>query len=839
VLELVAMGAPYDRIEVVPLGMPKLDVRDLYESKVDAGWNPAEKIVTTFGFVEPHKGILELIEAMPEVRKHIQARLMVLGGPHPSNDQSQDYLNSCKRRANELGIANAVSFVEGFISDENLDRYLHASDVIAMNYQSHRYEGSAATALALASGRPVISSSVPSFEYPNALTFKLTKEFTLTRAIIIALTHPFVAAALLQNVKHYEKSAGWDVVAKRINEVYCAVSKAEQQPDYDLLKYYAGHPDNIYDEPLQQERVRWLKSKAEGLILEIGPATGYVASYVGVSTAVDINRGRLAVCSALRPGIRFMYGNVVEGLPFSDKEFDQVHAPEILEHVDFEQAVVALRECARVGKRVILTMPNADNPEYNPDLVHNIEHRWLVNRQFIDRLLREAGCDCYELDASPDLDFYYLDIRTTDKTAGVRIHERAALLPTRDIDPGEPIHVGVDASALEDPSSRKRGVGRYTFHQIMELIAVRPHWQFSILGVENRPDVQEIRELASHANSRYVPWNEILSVKPDILYLTHPTGALDHDIIQLCTMPEMSDLMVACTFYDLIPLMLGDAYLKLAPGLHEQYISQLRALRERIDLFLCISQSTAQDLQAHLQAPLARLRIIHAGATDHFTKKPPQSELDKVLGHYGLKPSAFLLSVGTPDYRKNAAGMFLALARARELLKQDLQLVMAGHIQTTQINELHKLERQCGLAIDSVIYSGYLEEDALSALYHSASALLYPSLYEGFGLQILEAMSAGLPVIAGNNSSQPEVAGDAVLLVNARNIEEIAEAIVRLQQDPSLRAELSRKSLLRSKQFTWKKVAEKTAVYLYENLMRCKKRSPTRTPPEPAELLTA
>jgi glycosyltransferase involved in cell wall biosynthesis len=101
-------------------------------------------------------------------------------------------------------------------------------------------------------------------------------------------------------------------------------------------------------------------------------------------------------------------------------------------------------------------------------------------------------------------------------------------------------------------------------------------------------------------------------------------------------------------------------------------------------------------------------------------------------------------------------------------------------------------------------------------LYHRATALLHPSLYEGFGFPIAEAMSAGLPVIAGNNSSQAEVFGDAALLVDARSIEDIARCILRMVQDGNLRAELAEKGRALCRRFTWRKVAEKTAMYLTE-----------------------
>jgi len=694
---------------------------------------------------------------------------------------------------------------------------LHASDVIVMNYKSQRYESSAATAIALASGRPVVSSSAPMFEYPYALTFKTTEQFNLSEAIYFVLSNPFVSRSLMRNLMAYQKIARWDVVARKIISIYEKVQREPLQSTTDLMHYYRSHPDDIYAETLQRERVRWLKSKAEGEILEIGPANGYVVVYVGGTTAVDIDRGRLEVAAALHPGIRFMYGDVLEGLPFKDKEFDQVMAPEILEHVDFDQAVEALKECVRVGKRVLATLPNADKPDYDPDLVHNIEHRWLVNREAVDRLLAEAGCDNYELDVSEHLDFYFLDIAADDKGRGARIHRRAALLPTVSFEPGEPIHVGIDAIALEDPAAENRNIGRFMVNQFREIANIRPQWQFTLFGTESSPTSRSVQELTGEANVRYAAWQEFPSSLPDVLYLSHPMGPLTPELVRFAA-PTGTPL--ACTFYDLIPAVFSDIYLKPDPAFKEKYLFQLGVLKQHCDLFFCTSQCTAQDLQRFLQLPLSRLRIVHAGLTGNFSQTPPSDELNRMLQRHQLEAKQFLLFAGTPDQRRNPVAMYLALAAARKVLNRDLKLIIAGDVEPPALEKLKKLETDCGLPPGTVQLLGFVDETELNALYHSAQLLLFPSFYEGFGSPIIEAMAAGLPVIAGNNSSQVEVAGNAALLVNPRDVEEIAGAVVRLCRDSALRTEIGQRGPRQSQRFTWRKVAEKTAVYLSEFLAR-------------------
>jgi GT2 family glycosyltransferase/SAM-dependent methyltransferase/glycosyltransferase involved in cell wall biosynthesis len=608
-VELVAMGAPASRIEQIPHGIPAVTSRDIFESKLELGWDPAQKIVSTFGFVEPHKGVLELIEAMKPVHERTGAHLHVLGGPHPNNPDSPAYLERCGSKARELGLGKAVHFSAGYLPDVEIVRRLHASDVIVMNYLSRRYESSGAAAIALATGRPVVSSSAPAFEFPLALTFRVTEAFHLAQAIHDALMNPFIGRLLLNNVLEYEKSARWDVVAERVADVYRRVLNEPLKSDTDLLKFYRTHPDEIYAEPLQRERVRWLKSKAEGRILEIGPATGYVSEFIGADAAVDINRGRLAVCEVLRPETRFTYGDVVKGLTFGDKRFDQVHAPEILEHVDFDQAVTALKECLRVGKRVLLTLPNADKLDYDPNLVHNIEHRWIVNRQMIERLLREAGAACYEWDVSPGLDFYLLDVRSDTTETRRQISPRAAALRTIELDPGRSLCLAIDVSALEDPSNCDPEISRLMLGQFSALMGLCPHWTFTAFGVHAEPQSPMVREFVEQVNGGYARWGQLLNARPDVLYLPHPLGPTAHELLKAV---RGSDLFVACTFYDLAPQLSANEYLKLDPGLKAAYLSRLALLRERCDLFLCASQTTAQDLQAHLQIPLAKLRIIHS-----------------------------------------------------------------------------------------------------------------------------------------------------------------------------------------------------------------------------------
>ncbi len=168
----------------------------------------------------------------------------------------------------------------------------------------------------------------------------------------------------------------------------------------------------------------------------------------------------------------------------------------------------------------------------------------------------------------------------------------------------------------------------------------------------------------------------------------------------------------------------------------------------------------------------------------------------------------FTIPIGTSEGPAGRDGAQTALGTA------DLQLVLAGrhgwlyHELFTQVSRL-------GLA-GRVVFTGYVDEDDLPALYGGALALVYPSLYEGFGMPVLEAQSCGVPVMTSNNSSLPEIAGDSALLVDPHDVDAIAAAMHRILTDEGLRQELIRRGFDNVQRFSWEKCARETLAVLEE-----------------------
>jgi glycosyltransferase involved in cell wall biosynthesis len=170
----------------------------------------------------------------------------------------------------------------------------------------------------------------------------------------------------------------------------------------------------------------------------------------------------------------------------------------------------------------------------------------------------------------------------------------------------------------------------------------------------------------------------------------------------------------------------------------------------------------------------------------------------------------FLLTVSTIEPRKNLANVLGAFSQISDKIDHELVLVGAYG---WKCSDLFELIEELGIT-NRVRFLGYIDGEDLPVLYNLADIFLYPSLYEGFGLPILEAMASGCPVITSNCSSMPEVAGDAALLVDPLEQDNLAEEIIKLLSDGTLRNDLQAKGLNRVEQFTWRNCAEKTlAVY--------------------------
>ncbi len=222
-----------------------------------------------------------------------------------------------------------------------------------------------------------------------------------------------------------------------------------------------------------------------------------------------------------------------------------------------------------------------------------------------------------------------------------------------------------------------------------------------------------------------------------------------------------------------------------------------RAVR-RADLILADSDATGRDLVELFGVDPERVQTLYSGVESLFCPVTDTNQLADVRARYKLE-RPFILSVGTIEPRKNLARLVQAFSLLRG--NADMELVLAGG-RGWLSEEIYTAPAKFGAA-DRVRFLGFVPDPDLPALYSLAALFVYPSLYEGFGLPVLEAMACGSPVITSNNSSLPEVAGGAGLLVEPREVEGLAAAMQRLLDDAGLRRDLARRGLERAGRFSW------------------------------------
>ncbi|MBF6591371.1 MAG: glycosyltransferase family 4 protein [Ktedonobacterales bacterium] len=225
------------------------------------------------------------------------------------------------------------------------------------------------------------------------------------------------------------------------------------------------------------------------------------------------------------------------------------------------------------------------------------------------------------------------------------------------------------------------------------------------------------------------------------------------------------------------------------------------------DEIIAVSQRTAADLIERLGVAPEKVTVIHLGVDPGFRPVRDVQRLAELERRYGLR-HPLILAVGTLEPRKNYERLIAAFARATRAPDGPRMLAIAGR-EGWLYEQVYAAVVQHGVA-DRVRFLGYVPEADLPALYSSAEVLAMPSLYEGFGIPVIEAMACGTPVLCSDGGSLPEVADDAALVVPATDGERMSEGLLRLVSDTSLRARLSACGVERARHFSWEDAARAT-----------------------------
>ncbi len=360
------------------------------------------------------------------------------------------------------------------------------------------------------------------------------------------------------------------------------------------------------------------------------------------------------------------------------------------------------------------------------------------------------------------------------------------------------MRVGFDMLYAQGPSATV-GIGNYSSNYLGHL-TVHPEVE-PFLFYDNAPRTGEqyAREL-----SEFIIANDL-----DIFHLTSP---IELSYPEIFADGLLSSVRLVATVYDVIPMIFPEVYLA-DPRAKALYARQLEMLRRAQRLF-AISESTRQDF-LRLGFDPHRVIAIGTGTDPSFYCLDPASLDARALGLPTDQPLCLAFNPG--DFRKNAHRLVQAFARATSSWVDAPQLVFVSSVSEPLQHQLHQIAEQDGRPT-GIHFAGHVSKARLLALFNRAQALLFPSLYEGLGLPVVEAMQCGCPVMTSNVSSLPEIAGDAAIYVNPADVDSIAAGIQRILSDPDLRALLRQRGFAQVERTPWPGVVE-TTVAEYRRLM--------------------
>lgn len=380
------------------------------------------------------------------------------------------------------------------------------------------------------------------------------------------------------------------------------------------------------------------------------------------------------------------------------------------------------------------------------------------------------------------------------------------------------MRIGISAFAGDGGQS---GISQYMEQSIRHLSTLAP--QHELVAFVGAADADWVRSWT--ASIQVISYPERIA-KPSIniaWHLANLPAALRAHGCDLVFMPAANRRLAwrygmpsVGTVHDFSQLHVPQKY----DALRTFYIKQvLPAMMRRLTRVIAVSESTRRDCETYARVPSERLRVCHNGADlsrfRHADQASARAAVQAALGSQLPADAPFILYTSRLEHPgKNHVRLLEAFARLRATQGLKHRLILAGtRWSGAEAIDAKLAELQLG---DAVIMAGFVPEDLLPSLYCAADLFVFPSLFEGFGIPLLEAMASGVPVCTSNRASMPEVLGDAGLLFNPEDPADIASAILRLLDDPSLRAQCVMRGLERCKCFTW----ERTAAVLLEELER-------------------
>jgi glycosyltransferase involved in cell wall biosynthesis len=386
------------------------------------------------------------------------------------------------------------------------------------------------------------------------------------------------------------------------------------------------------------------------------------------------------------------------------------------------------------------------------------------------------------------------------------------------------IRIAIDIQALQTEDSKDRGRGQYLLHLVPKILEHDKRNEYILVVNANLPP-PEVADWSPHRllKLRGPPGRHkfseslaqvlLLSNRIDVFHIGSP---LEEGLAIIPQFGKFRPCKVACTLYDLVPYLFSEHYLAENEPFKAIYNYRLSNVRQA-DVVFAISEHTRLDAIKYLR--LAPDKVISVGTgVDPFFRSfvLDRQKWDGVLRDKFAINKKFLFYTGGTDWRKNISGLVESFARLPAPVRSEYLLVITCSVSDAELKQYRKVAAEFGVD-EAVILTNFVSRDELAALYTLCAAFVFPSLYEGFGLPIAEAMCCGAPVIAGNSSSLPEVIGDAGILVDSASSAELSGAMLKMLTDEKIRLNMSERSQKRYLVFSFDTVAKKI-ISAYETI---------------------
>ncbi|MEX2493496.1 MAG: glycosyltransferase family 1 protein [Nitrospirales bacterium] len=364
------------------------------------------------------------------------------------------------------------------------------------------------------------------------------------------------------------------------------------------------------------------------------------------------------------------------------------------------------------------------------------------------------------------------------------------------------MRIGFDAGPILSSYS---GIGQYVrgLFPAMFNLSQASEW----VGYTSSKISADVFPLHSHVSWKYPEsrWGfRLVSPKQDRLQIFHGTNFKAPDYGQQRTVVTIHDLWLSRN-PQYSKKLFGEAIATWKLGLRAKRVSRI----------IAVSQFSAREIQEVFDLPSEQIAVIYHGCSPDMFLEREVRKFQEIRARLQIPARPYILFVGGAEPRKNHRVLFEAFSRSATLVKS-YSLVAVGEVQTRGAS-LVGTARQLGIS-DFVCCPGYVSIDDLRMLYSHAEAFVFPSLYEGFGIPLLDAMACGVPIITGTGSALPEVAGEAALYVNAQDPDQLSAELEGLVSDRGLQERLRSKGFERVKQFTWDRAAQETLT-LYQEVL--------------------